>query len=180
VVARSDDVYLLMFEDIKGVMSFGHQRIVSEQRPTLLYAIFLTEFQSAWQVNTDLLPFDLDEVKKDVETGNQAKKNKALWEAYQIAAEGHDLAHFKEMLSAHESAMQEDLEQREQKEQQKKDKAEKAAKRKSTAADSSEDVDMEDAGEAAPSAKKAKATKKRKKDDESDGESGKVCFTSKI
>ncbi|KNG46483.1 pwwp domain-containing protein [Stemphylium lycopersici] len=141
--------------------------------------MFLGTNEFAWQVNTDLLPFDLDEVKKDVETGNQAKKNKALWEAYQIAAEGHDLAHFKDMLSAHESAMQEDIEQREQKEQQKKDKAEKAAKRKSTAADSSEDVDMEDAGEAAPSAKKAKATKKRKKDDESDGESGKRAKTPK-
>jgi hypothetical protein len=133
---------------------------------------------SAWQVNTDLLPFDLEEVKKDVETGNQGKRNKALWEAYQIAAEGHDLAYFKEMLSAHESAMQEDLEQKEQKEQQKKEKAEKATKRKSTAAGTSEDADMEDAGDAAPSAKKAKATKKRKKDEESDDESGKVCIIS--
>ena len=137
----------------------------------------LTGFDSAWQVNTDLLPFDLEEVKKDVETGNQGKRNKALWEAYQIAAEGHDLAYFKEMLSAHETAMQEDLEQKEQKEQQKKEKTEKAAKRKSTAAEKSEDVDMEDA-DAATSAKKAKATKKRKKDDESDGESEKVCTMS--
>lgn len=136
--------------------------------------MFVDQRYSAWQVNTDLLPFDLEEVKKDVETGNQGKRNKALWEAYQIAAKGHDLAYFKEMLSAHETAMQEDLEQKEQKEQQKKEKAEKAAKRKSTAADKSEDADMEDA-DAAPSAKKAKGTKKRKKDDESDGESEKVC-----
>ncbi|EOA89082.1 hypothetical protein ACJQWK_05989 [Exserohilum turcicum] len=141
--------------------------------------MFLGTNEFAWQVNTDLLPFDLEEVKKDVETGNQGKRNKALWEAYQIAAEGHDLAYFKEMLSAHESAMQEDLEQREQKQQQKKEKAEKAAKRKSTAVDSSEDVDMEDTGDAAPSAKKAKATKKRKKDDESDAESGKPAKTPK-
>jgi hypothetical protein len=132
---------------------------------------------SAWQVNTELLTFDLEDVKKDVESGNQAKKNKALWEAYQIAAEGHDLAHFKQVLSSHEVAMQEDLEQREQKEQ---DKKEKSAKRKSKAAADSEDVDMEDAGNDAttPAAKKAKATKKRKKGDESDGENEKVRLTS--
>jgi hypothetical protein len=112
------------------------------------------------------LPFEMDDVKKDVDSGNQAKKNKALWEAYQIAAEGRDLAWFK--------AMQEDLEQREQKELEKK---EKAAKRKSTAAVESEDLDMEDAGgDAAPSAKKAKATKKRKKEEDSDDENGKVCI----
>jgi hypothetical protein len=117
----------------------------------------------------------MDDVKKDVDSGNQAKKNKALWEAYQIAAVGHDLAWFKDMLAAHDTAMLEDLEQREQKELEKK---EKAAKRKSTAAVESEDVDMEDAGDdAAPSAKKAKATKKRKKEDDSDDENGKVCIT---
>jgi hypothetical protein len=120
------------------------------------------------------LPFEMDDVKKDVDSGNQAKKNKALWEAYQIAAEGRDLAWFKEMLAAHDTAMQEDLEQREQKELEKK---EKAAKRKSTAAVESEDLDMEDAGgDAAPSAKKAKATKKRKKEEDSDDENGKVCI----
>lgn len=137
----------------------------------------MTKVGSAWQVNTDLLPFDLEEVKKDVETGNQGKRNKALWEAYQIAAEGHDLAYFKEMLSAHESAMQEDLEQKEQKEQQKKEKAEKASRRKSTAAATSETADVEDTGDVAASAKKTKTAKKRKNDGESDGESGKVCIT---
>ena len=135
----------------------------------------LLTYNSAWQVNTDLLTIDIDEVKKDADSGNQAKKNKALWEAYQIAAEGRDLAWFKEMLAAHDTAMQEDLEQREQKELEKK---EKAAKRKSTAAVESEDVDMEDAGgDAAPSTKKAKATKKRKKEEDSDDENGKVCTT---
>jgi hypothetical protein len=118
-------------------------------------------------------------VKKEMENGNQQKKTKALSEAYRIAVEGHDLAWFKEMLHAHEHAMQEDHEQREQKETQKAEKAEKAAKRKSTAANESEDVDMEDAGDdAAPSAKKAKANKKRKKGDESDGENEKVRITS--
>lgn len=111
-------------------------------------------------------------MKQEVENGNQQKKTKALTEAYKIAIEDHDLAWFKEMLHAHEHAMQEDHESKEQKETQK---AEKAAKRKSTAANESEDVDMEDAGnDAAPSAKKAKANKKRKKGEESDGENEKV------
>jgi len=140
--------------------------------------MFLGTNEFAWQVNTDLLPFDLDEVKKDVESGNQAKKNKALWDAYQIAAEGHELAWFKEMLSAHESAMAEDIEQREQKEAQKKEKAEKSAKRKSTAVDESEDVEMEDADGATPSTKK-KATKKRKKTDETEDENDKPAKTPK-
>lgn len=123
---------------------------------------------SAWQVNTELLPFDLEEVKKDVEAGNSAKKNKQLWGAYEIAAEGRDLASFKQMLLEHEEALQKDAEAREAKEAEKMEKKEKAAKRKSTAADS-EDVDMEDADGATPSAKKTKATKKRKADS-SDGD----------
>ncbi|KAF1912423.1 hypothetical protein BDU57DRAFT_582678 [Ampelomyces quisqualis] len=143
--------------------------------------MFLGTNEFAWQVNTELLHFDIEDVKKDAETGKQGKKTKALWEAYQIAAEGHDLAHFKQVLANHEAAMQQDLEQREQKEQDKKEKAEKSTKRKSTAVVSSEDVDMEDAGDGAtaPSAKKAKATKKRKKDDESDGENEKPAKTPK-
>lgn len=113
-------------------------------------------------------------MKKDVESGNQAKKNKALWEAYQTAAEGHDLAWFKQLLASHETAMLEDIEQREQKEQEKKEKAEKAAKRKSVAAAESEDVEMEDAGDGTALSAKKKASKKRKKEDESDGENDKV------
>lgn len=137
--------------------------------------VILTSY-SAWQVNTDLLTFNLEDVKKDVEEGNSNKKNKALWEAWQIAAEGHDLAHFKQVLASHEAAMAEDTQQKEQKELEKKEKAEKSAKRKSAAAAGSDDVEMADGDDAtAPSAKKAKATKKRKKGEESDGENDKVC-----
>lgn len=126
------------------------------------------------------MPFDLDEVKKDVESGNQPKKTKALLLAYETAAEGHDLEYFKKMLDQHDKATQEEQTKFEQaqleKETKKKVKAEKASKRKSTAAEESDDVEMGDAGDVvAPSAKKAKATKKRKKDDESDGENDKVC-----
>jgi hypothetical protein len=129
---------------------------------------------SAWQVNTDLQPFDIEVVKNEVENGNQQKKTKALWEAYQIAAEGRDLAYFKEVLENHEKALQVDAEEQEvvaAKKQEKKDKA----KRKSTT-NADDDMDMEDVDdEGAASAKKAKPSKKRKKGDESDGEPEKVC-----
>lgn len=128
-------------------------------------------------MNYDLLPFDLDDVKKEVESGNPTKKNKALSEAYVIAAEGHDLEWFKAMLADHEQAMQEDLLTKQAKAVEKAKKADKTTKRKSTAGDVSDDVDMEDAGDdTAPSAKKAKASKKRKKEDDSDGEPEKVSL----
>jgi hypothetical protein len=126
-------------------------------------------------VNSDLLPYNEDDVKREVESGNSTKKNKALWEAYVIASEGHDLDHFKDVLAKHDAAMQEDAIAKEAKAEEKAKKADKAAKRKSTAGEVSDDVDMEDAGdEVAPSAKKAKASKKRKKEDDSDGEPEKV------
>ena len=118
-------------------------------------------------------------MKKDVESGNQPKKTKALMLAYETAAEGHDLAYFKQMLDQHEEATRDEQAKFEQAEAEKasrkKEKAEKASKRKSTAVEDSEDVEMGEAdGDAAPSAKK-KATKKRKKGEESDGENEKVC-----
>jgi hypothetical protein len=132
-------------------------------------------FGSAWQVNYDLLPFNVDDVKKEVESINPTKKNKALSEAYVIASEGHDLDWFKAMLADHEQAMQEDILTKQAKAEEKAKKADKTAKRKSTAGDVSDDVDMDDVGdETAPSAKKAKASKKRKKEDDSDGEPEKV------
>ena len=132
---------------------------------------------SAWQVNYDLLPFDLDDVKKEVESSNPTKKNKALSEAYVIAAEGHDLDWFKSMLADHEEAIQEDIATKQAKAEEKAKKATKATKRKSTAGDVSDDVDMEDAGDdATASTKKAKASKKRKKDVDSDGEPEKVSL----
>lgn len=135
---------------------------------------------SAWQINTELQPFDIEEVKKEVEEGNNTKKTKALWEAYEIAAEEHDLGWFKDMLNKHDQALQEEMEKvaidEQEKAAKKEKKAEKAGKRKSTAAvDDSDDVDMEDAPEdGSASAKKAKPSKKRKKDAESDGEQEKV------
>lgn len=130
--------------------------------------MFLGTNEFAWQVNTELQPLHLEEVKKVVASGSDSKKSKALWNAYTIAAEGHDLDYFKELLSSHEQAMQADVEEKEAAAEAKQN---KKAKRKSTAVEEPEDVDMEDADEvAASSAKKPKATKKRKKDAESEGE----------
>lgn len=139
--------------------------------------MFLGTNEFAWHVNTELLPFDVEEIKKEVETGNSAKKNKALWEAYLVAAEGHDLPYFKELLANHEEAVQQDELVKEAKRE---EKAKKAAKRKSTAGADPEDVEMEDVDDnATASAKKAKSSKKRKKETESEGEDEKPAKNQK-
>ncbi|KAF2013214.1 hypothetical protein BU24DRAFT_464029 [Aaosphaeria arxii CBS 175.79] len=138
--------------------------------------MFMGSNEFAWQVNTDLQDLDLDAIKKDVEAGNSQKKTKGLWEAYQIAAEGHDLSWFKDVLEGHEQAMQHDADEKEAAAAAKKEKeAAKKGKRKSLAA---EDVE-EDIAEGTASAKKAKPSKKRKKDSESDGEPEKATKTPK-
>lgn len=124
---------------------------------------------SAWIPNTNLKPLDPAECK-EVSEKNKAKQ---LLGAYKVAAEGHDLKHFKELLSDHQAAIQQEIEEEEREEEEKaKAKAEKATKknkRKSKGAET--DVEMEDADEAKPS----KATKKRKKD-ETEVEEDKVSF----
>lgn len=103
--------------------------------------------------------------------------------AYKVAAEGHDLQYFKNLLADHQRAIQQEAEEREaaaaekaalkaQKEAAKEAaKEEKKKKRKSVAAET-EDVEMADAEEGD---KKAK-TKKRKKDAGSDVEEEKVEY----
>lgn len=137
---------------------------------------------SYWQPNTDLIPFDLDNIKKEVESGNSTKKNKLLWEAYEIAAEGHDLNYFKDLLVKHEQAVQEDELAKEAKREEKAEKAaKKAAKRKSTAAADDEDVEMGDADDTvSASAKKSKPSKKRKKEADSEGDEEKVSSSLRI
>lgn len=46
---------------------------------------------SAWVAKKDLLPLDMDQVKKAVANDDRGKKTKALWEAYKIAAQQHGL-----------------------------------------------------------------------------------------
>ncbi|KAF2270614.1 hypothetical protein CC78DRAFT_596243 [Lojkania enalia] len=144
--------------------------------------MFLGTNEFAWQVNTDLQPLVVEDIKKDVSSGNQGKKSKALWDAYQIAAEDHDINWFKEMLNDHEKAVQADVEEKAAAEAKKQEKKEKAARRKSAAAaEESEDDEMEGAGdEDVSSTKKAKLSKKRKKDAESDGEQEKPAKTPKV
>jgi hypothetical protein len=120
---------------------------------------------SGWQLNTELMLLDIDDVKGIVERGEQGKKSKALWSAYQVAAEGHDLQWFRDLLEEHESqrrAAEEASiaaeEARLAAEEEKKAKKEKKQRSKKD----DEDVEMEDAEEGA---EKKKPTKKRKKED---------------
>jgi hypothetical protein len=130
-------------------------------------------FPSAWLPNTELAALDPEECKDVSEKG----KTKALIQAYHVAAEGHDLEHFKTMLADHQKAMQEDQERREAREAAKTAKPDRVdkKKRKSEIAEEDEDVDMEDEEEEAKSPPK-KSSKKRKKEVESDAEEEKVCF----
>ena len=128
----------------------------------------LTTRLSAWIPNTNLTPLDPAECK-DVSEKN---KSKLLIGAYKVAAEGHDLQYFKNLLSDHQAALQQEVEEREAEEAAKAaakaEKETKKDKRKSKGAET--DVDMEDA----EAGKKSKVTKKRKKDAEPDVEPEKV------
>jgi len=106
-----------------------------------------------------LSPLEPEQCKDVSEKG----KTKSLIEAYKIAAEGHDLQHFKDMLMQHEAALQEDEDRKAQREAEKAAKADKKKRKSEVKAD---DVDMEDADDTAPK----KSSKKRKKDAESDDE----------
>jgi hypothetical protein len=121
---------------------------------------------SAWHVNTELKPLDMEELKDVVAKRDPSDKKftKDLWGAYEVAAEEHDLDYFKGMLVEHEKNLIQLREEEAEKEQKRAEAAEKKAKRKSTvAADVEGDVTMEDAAsEEAP--KKSKKTPKRKAD----------------
>jgi hypothetical protein len=123
------------------------------------------------------MPLDVDDVKDTVEKGDQGKKSKALWSAYQVAAEGHDLQWFKSLLEDHESqrkAAEEASiaaeEARIAAEEEKKTKKEKKQKAKT---DKDGDVEME--GAENEDGEKKKVTKKRKKE-EGEADTPKVCF----
>ena len=120
---------------------------------------------SAWIPNTELTPLSPEECKDVPEKGKQ----KALKEAYEIAAEDHDLSYFKTMLGEHAKALREDEQLRAEKEAEKEAKKARQAKRKSTATvtndEEADEMDIDEEGEPKP-----KATKKRKKSLDSDGE----------
>ncbi|KAJ5707175.1 hypothetical protein N7488_006976 [Penicillium malachiteum] len=134
--------------------------------------MFFETNEFAWVVNTNLTPLD----PEDCKNVSEKNKTKQLINAYKVAAEGNDLAHFKTVLAEHETALEEERQEFEreveEKAKAKADKAAKKTKRKSKAAET--DVEMEDAEET----KTPKSTKKRKKD-ETDAETEKPAKTPK-
>ncbi|ETN42900.1 uncharacterized protein HMPREF1541_02058 [Cyphellophora europaea CBS 101466] len=133
--------------------------------------MFLHTNEFAWIPNTDLADLDPEQCKNASEKG----KTKALVAAYAVAAENHDLDHFKNMLAEHAKAMEED-EIRKHEEQQAKleakskakaDKKKRKSEPKPKAADDDEDLEMADVDD---SAEVKKSSKKRKKVADSDDE----------
>ncbi|KAL2824465.1 hypothetical protein BDW59DRAFT_85208 [Aspergillus cavernicola] len=139
----------------------GGKRVAERTFPIM----FLQTNEFAWIPNTDLTPLDPESCKEVSEKG----KSKSLIAAYGVAAEGHDLAHFKDLLTDHERAIQQEEEEREAqaaaKAAAKSERDAKKNKRKSM--DVHDDVDMEDADE---EPKQPKSSKKRKKDTEAEGD----------
>ena len=114
--------------------------------------------------NTDLTATD-PEACKDVSEKN---KKKDLVEAFKIAAEGHDLTYFKEILLEHQEQMA--AEEQNQKEREAKKAAK--AKRKSSASAVADDDEMDVDDEEEP---KSKSKKRKKTTADSDAEDEKVC-----
>ncbi|KAE8419786.1 hypothetical protein BDV36DRAFT_127625 [Aspergillus pseudocaelatus] len=129
--------------------------------------MFFETNEFAWIPNTDLTPLEPAACKEVSEKG----KSKLLLAAYSVAADGHDLQHFKTLLADHQRAIEQEEEEREAeaaaKAAAKAEKDAKKNKRKSMEIVDDEDIDMEDADE---EAKKPKSSKKRKKDAEADTE----------
>ncbi|KAI0535744.1 hypothetical protein GGR58DRAFT_425723 [Xylaria digitata] len=117
--------------------------------------MYLHTNEFSWTPNTDLSELDPTTVADTV----TSKMRKDLQAAHLLAAEGHDLDYYKNVLREFE-------EQRLAKAEAKKSKA-KTPKKSSKAADDDGDVDMEDAeDEAGESAEKKSKSKKRKAEDE--------------
>jgi len=129
---------------------------------------------SAWQVNTDIEPLDVENVREVVERGEQGKKTKALWSAYEVAAEQNPLQHFKDILMDHQKAVVQEQEKADEAAARKAEKAAKKEKRKSKDAVDDEDVEMEDAVDVA-AAKKPKSKKRKKEATDEEDEPEKVC-----
>ncbi|KDB23418.1 hypothetical protein H109_04703 [Trichophyton interdigitale MR816] len=156
---RADGTYAEAYSD-------GGKKVNERTFPVM----FMATNEFAWIHNADLTPLTPEECKDVSEKG----KSKNLIAAYQVAAEGHDLDYFKEMLNDFELAVQQAQAEQEAKAAAKAAKEEKKKKRKSMeVVEGAEDEEMEDAGE------KKKSAKKRKKDLESEGEQEKPMKTPK-
>ncbi|KAF2403731.1 hypothetical protein EJ06DRAFT_290840 [Trichodelitschia bisporula] len=125
--------------------------------------MFLGSNEFYWQVNTELSPLDMDTLKEIVSTdGHHAKKNRQLAEAYEVAAENHDLEYFKKMLRDHEERTREEREEKLKAEELKLEA--KPSKKKSGKVSSPEDVEMDDVSGDADETEAKPKSKKRKKD----------------
>ncbi|OAP59778.1 hypothetical protein AYL99_04780 [Fonsecaea erecta] len=134
--------------------------------------MFLGTNEFMWIHNKDLTPLTPDECKDVQEKG----KSKPLLAAYKVAAEGHDLQFFKNMLDEHAAALQYEFDMKEAREAEKAAKTDKK-KRKSEAKVETEDVEMEDAD---VDVEPKKSSKKRKKEvDEEEDEDEKPAKTPK-
>ncbi|KFY08748.1 hypothetical protein V492_05952 [Pseudogymnoascus sp. VKM F-4246] len=118
--------------------------------------MFLETNEFAWAPNTDLEPLDTGVIG----SVPQGKLSKALFAAYQLAAENHDLDHFKNVLREFEASRRRD-EKAAQDAVKAKASAKKSKKSKDVVQDEDEDVEMADAG-ADEVEDKPKASKKRK------------------
>ncbi len=126
---------------------------------------------SAWHVNTALEPLDVEKIKN----ATPEKKSKQLAEAYEIAAQGHDLQYFQDMLEDHKKALNAELEDEVDEDEVKKPAKEKGKRKSKAEVDEDGDVVMQDDGDANEDGdKKSKPSKKRKKDVDSEGEALKV------
>lgn len=128
----------------------------------------LIALNSSYVTNTLLTPLD----PADCKGISEKSKSQLLLEAYRIAAEGHDLQYFKDLLQDHEKALEEEREEAEREEAEKAkakaEKAEKKTKRKSKAAEPEVET------KAAAETPKAKAPTKKRKKDETEAEADKV------
>ena len=107
---------------------------------------------SAWLPNTELTPLTPEECKDIPEKG----KSKGLLEAYNVAAEGNDLAFYKNVLMDHQQALDEDAERRAEREAKKAEKATKAKRKSEAAIADDDDMDVDEEGESKPKPKKRK------------------------
>jgi hypothetical protein len=107
-----------------------------------------------------------------IERNEQGKKTKALWQAYEIAAEGHDLEYFKTMLKEHELHVMQEHERAIEAEAKKLAKKDKKGKK-----DDDGDVEMEDVEDDATEKKKPAKKRKKSLGDGGEEDSGKVSLT---
>ncbi|KLU84182.1 hypothetical protein MAPG_03227 [Magnaporthiopsis poae ATCC 64411] len=153
--ARPDGTYREDFAD-------GGKRVADRTFPVMY--LYTNEF--GWIPNQDLVDLDTSTVASLA----SPKMRKDLQAAHELAGEGHDLQHFKDLLIKHqEDILNEEKQAQEQQAAKAEAKAAAAAKKaKKAAKEAEEDVEMADADEddIGTPAKEKKPSKKRKAEDD--------------